>query len=230
MYQLVLVRHGQSTWNKENLFTGWKDVDLTEEGQNEAYTAGQKLTAEGFNFDIAYTSTLKRAIKTCNSILDKMDLDYINVIKAWRLNERHYGGLQGLNKKETADKFGDDQVHIWRRSYDTPPPQLELDSKEYKEQVDIYKLIDPDVIVPRSESLKLTLERVMPYWESDLAPAIKAGKKLIIIAHGNSLRALIKHIDNISDEEITSLNIPTGRPIVYMLDENLKGIKHYSLD
>ncbi len=224
MYQLVLVRHGESVWNAKNLFTGWVDVDLSSKGLSEAKEAGLLLKEQGFDFDIAYTSTLKRAIKTCNSMLDELDLNYIDVIKSWHLNERHYGGLQGLNKKETAEKYGDDQVHIWRRSYDTPPPEVDPEDSYYQKQVKTHFKIDPKIIVPKAESLKLTLERVLPYWNEILAPQIKTGKKLLVAAHGNSLRALIKHIDGISDEKITSLDIPTGNPIIYQLDENLSGI------
>ncbi len=226
--KLVLVRHGQSVWNKENRFTGWKDVDLTEQGREEARTAGELLKEAGFEFDLAYTSVLKRAIRTLWSILDNMDQMWIPVIRDYRLNERHYGALQGLNKAETAAKYGDDQVHIWRRSYDTPPPKMERDDERYAGNFRVYKDLS-EAQIPLSESLKDTVGRFIPYFESDIKPQIQAGKQVLICAHGNSLRALVKYLGDISDEEIVKLNIPTGVPMVYELDDNLKPIKNYYL-
>ncbi len=228
MYKLVLLRHGESQWNMENRFTGWADVDLTEKGITEAKNAGELLKSEGFHFDKAYTSVLKRAIRTLWITLDELDLMWIPVERSWRLNERFYGGLTGLNKAETAEKYGDKQVLIWRRSYDVPPPDLEKSSEYYPGNHARYKSLS-DKELPVTECLKDTVERVVPYWEISIAPDIKAGKKLVIVAHGNSLRALVKYLDNISDEEILKLNIPTGAPLVYELDENLKPIKHYYL-
>jgi len=219
--KLVLCRHGQSTWNKENLFTGWHDVDLTEQGAAEAIQAGQQLHELGIDFDVAYTSVLKRAIRTLWYILDEMDQMWIPVIRAWELNERSYGALQGLNKAETAAKYGDEQVHIWRRSYDIPPPELEADDERHPKFDQRYAGIEN---LPASESLKTTLERVQPYWEDVIVPDLKAGKNVLVAAHGNSLRAMVKMLDGISDEDITSLNIPTGIPLLYELDENLKPI------
>jgi 2,3-bisphosphoglycerate-dependent phosphoglycerate mutase len=226
--KLVLVRHGQSVWNKENRFTGWKDVDLTEQGREEARTAGILLKEAGFEFDVAYTSVLKRAVRTLWSILDNMDQMWIPVIRDYRLNERHYGALQGLNKAETAAKYGDDQVHIWRRSYDTPPPKMERDDERYAGNFRVYKGLS-EAQIPLSESLKDTVDRFIPYFESDIKPQIEAGKQVLICAHGNSLRALVKYLGDISDEEIVKLNIPTGVPMVYELDDNLKPIKNYYL-
>ena len=217
--KLVLCRHGQSDWNKKNLFTGWTDVDLTEKGIQEAIDAGQLLSELGFEFDIAYTSVLKRAIRTLWLMLDEMDLMWIPVVRDWRLNERHYGALQGLNKAETAAKYGEDQVHIWRRSYDIPPPPLEADDERHPSFDPRYKGI---ANLPGAESLLLTLERVKPCWTDVIAPDLKAGKNVLIAAHGNSLRALVKMLDQISDEEITGFNIPTGIPMAYELDDDLK--------
>lgn len=228
MYKVVLLRHGESVWNKENLFTGWTDVDLSEKGIQEAIESGKVLKKEGYTFDIAYTSVLKRAIKTLNIVLDEMDLDWIPVVKNWRLNERHYGALQGLNKAETAEKYGKEQVMEWRRSFDTPPPALEETDDRYPGKDPRYADLSKDEL-PLTESLKLTIDRFLPYWHETIAPTIKSGKKVIVVAHGNSLRALVKYLDNISEEEIVGLNIPTGIPLVYELDENLKPVKHYYL-
>ena len=218
--KLVLIRHGESAWNLENRFTGWKDVDLSPKGIEEAKAAGKILKEMNLVFDVAYTSYLKRAIKTLNIVLEEMDELYIPVYKSWRLNERHYGALQGLNKAETAKKYGDEQVHIWRRSFDVAPPQVEKDSPMYPGNIDRYKEI-PENEIPTGESLKLTIDRVLPYWESDISKQIKAGKNVLISAHGNSLRALIKYLLNISDEKILDLNLPTGTPLVFEIDENL---------
>jgi 2,3-bisphosphoglycerate-dependent phosphoglycerate mutase len=223
MYKLVLIRHGESDWNKENRFTGWTDVDLSEKGLAEAKNAAEILKKEGFSFDIAYTSVLKRAIRTLWIVLDKLDLMWIPVHRSWRLNERHYGALQGLNKAETAKKYGDEQVHIWRRSYDVLPPLLETSDKRHPANDPRYHdLKNP----PAGEALKQTVDRMLPYWNETIAPAIKSGKKVIVAAHGNSLRALVKHLDGMSNEEIMELNIPTGIPLVYELDKNLKPISH----
>lgn len=228
MHKVVLLRHGESTWNKENRFTGWTDVDLSEKGVKEAHQAGQTLKKEGYTFDIAYTSVLKRAIRTLWITLDEMDLMWIPVIRNWRLNERHYGSLQGLNKAEMAQKFGEEQVHIWRRSYDTQPPALEKSDERYPGKDPRYKDLSEKEL-PLTECLKDTVARFVPYWENTIAPTIKQGKKVVIAAHGNSLRALVKYLDNIPEDEIVSLNIPTGVPLVYELDENLKSIKSYYL-
>lgn len=228
MHKLVLVRHGQSTWNLENRFTGWIDVGLTEQGVAEAREAGRLLKDGGYEFDAAYTSVLKRAIKTLWLVQEEMDLEWLPVTRAWQLNERHYGNLQGLNKAETAGKFGEELVHIWRRSYDIPPPALDLDDERHPRFDPRYAVLTPGQ-VPATESLKITLERVLPYWHEVLSPEIKAGKRLLVAAHGNSLRALVKYLDNISDEEIPGLNIPTGVPLVYELDEDLNAIKSYYL-
>jgi len=228
VFKLVLLRHGESLWNKENKFTGWRDVDLSEKGIKEAESSGKVLNDEGFSFDVAYTSVLKRAIRTLWITLDQMDLMWIPVYRSWRLNERHYGALQGLNKSDTAAKYGDEQVLIWRRSYDTTPPELEENDERHPKNDPIYKDMDPSEL-PATESLKLTIERFLPYWNDTIVPTIKEGKKVIIAAHGNSLRALVKHLDNVSEEEIIKLNIPTGVPLVYELDENLNPIKHYYL-
>ncbi|HEX9385418.1 MAG TPA: 2,3-diphosphoglycerate-dependent phosphoglycerate mutase [Anaerolineales bacterium] len=228
MYKLVLVRHGQSTWNLENRFTGWTDVGLTELGREEAHEAGKLLREGGYVFDVAYTSVLRRAIQTLWIVLEELNLEWIPVTNAWQLNERHYGALQGLNKAETAEKFGEAQVKIWRRSYDIPPPALELDDERHPRFDPRYASLTPEQL-PATESLKITLDRVLPYWHSTLSPVIKSGKRVIIGAHGNSIRALVKYLDNISDAEITELNIPTGLPLVYELDEDLRPIKSYYL-
>lgn len=228
MHKLVLLRHGESVWNKENRFTGWTDVDLSENGVAEAKKAAQVLKKEGFVFDLAYTSVLKRAIRTLWLTLDGMDLMWIPVYNSWRLNERHYGALQGLNKSETAAKYGEKQVLIWRRSYDIPPMALDRSDSRYPGNDARYKdLALKDL--PLTECLKDTVDRFLPYWHEKIAPEVKSGKRLIIVAHGNSLRALVKYLDNISDEKITDLNIPTGMPLVYELDDNLKAIKNYYL-
>ena len=228
MYKLVLVRHGQSEWNKTHRFTGWTDVDLTGHGRAEAGKAGEVLNEMGFSFDLAYTSVLKRAIRTLDIILDEMDMMWLPVRKSWRLNERHYGNLQGLNKKEMAEKVGEEQVHIWRRSYDVPPPPLAEDDKRNMRNDPRYANFDGDEF-PLTECLKDTVERFLPYWENEIAPKIKEGKRLIIVAHGNSLRALVKYLDKVSDKEIVKLNIPTGIPLVYELDDDLNPIKNYYL-
>ena len=228
MYKLILVRHGQSTWNLENRFTGWTDVGLTDLGREEAHEAGKLLREGGYVFDVAYTSVLRRAIQTLWIVLEEMNLEWIPVTNAWQLNERHYGALQGLNKAETAQKFGEAQVKIWRRSYDVPPPALELDDERHPRFDPRYASLTPEQL-PATESLKITLDRVLPYWHSTLSPVIQSGKRVIIGAHGNSIRALVKYLDNISDAEITELNIPTGLPLVYELDEDLKPIKSYYL-
>lgn len=228
MMKLVLLRHGESEWNRENRFTGWYDVDLSDKGQIESRTAGETLKKEGFVFDIAYTSVLKRAIRTLWNVLDEMDLMWIPVYKNWRLNERHYGALQGLNKAETAQQHGEEQVLVWRRSYDTPPPALEKNDPRFPGNDPRYASLQPEE-VPFTECLKDTVERFLPLWHSEIAPLIKAGQKVIIAAHGNSLRALVKYLDNISDEDIVGLNIPTGVPLVYELDDDLKPIKSYYL-
>lgn len=228
MFKLVLVRHGQSRWNQENRFTGWYDVDLSDQGRSEAANAGRLLKSEGYTFDLAYTSRLKRAIRTLWIVLDEMDLMWIPVRRNWKLNERHYGGLQGLNKSETAEKHGEDQVHVWRRSYDTPPPPLSEDDERHPKFLAAYQDLTPAEL-PATESLKETVERVVPLWENEIAPEVRAGKKVLIAAHGNSLRALVKYLDGISEEDITELNIPTGIPLVYELDDNLKPIRHYYL-
>ena len=221
MPTLVLLRHGESTWNKENRFTGWTDVDLTEKGREEAVTAGQLIKAEGLIFDVAYTSLLKRAIRTCWITLDELDLLWLPVYRSWRLNERHYGALQGLNKAETAAKHGDEQVKIWRRSYDVPPPALTPDDPRHPGHDPRYAFMPP-ADLPLTESLKDTVARFLPYWDDAIAPAIHDGKRVLIVAHGNSLRALVKYLDGISDEDIAGLNIPTGIPLHYRLDEDLK--------
>ncbi|MEM8546756.1 MAG: 2,3-diphosphoglycerate-dependent phosphoglycerate mutase [Pseudomonadota bacterium] len=219
--KLILCRHGQSDWNLKNLFTGWTDVDLTDNGIAEARSAGVLLREAGFTFDVAYTSVLKRAIRTLWLVLDEMDLMWIPVIRAWELNERHYGALQGLNKAETAEKYGDEQVHIWRRSYATPPPVLEADDERHPAHDPRYAGIAG---LPATESLATTLERVAPYWDTHIAPDLAAGKNVLIAAHGNSLRALVKMLDGVSEDEITGFNIPTGVPIEYKLDEDLKPV------
>ena len=228
MYKIVLLRHGESVWNKENLFTGWTDVDLSEKGVEEAHEAARLLMVEGLTFDIAFTSVLKRAIRTLWIVLDDMDLMWIPVRRSWRLNERMYGDLQGLNKAETAEKLGQDLVHVWRRSYDTPPPTMKKKDKRHPIHDPRYANIS-DVDIPATECLKDTVERFIPYWKDEIIPTIKEDKRIIITAHGNSLRALVKFLDNISDEEIPSLNIPTGIPLIYELNESLQPIKHYYL-
>ncbi|PHV19978.1 2,3-diphosphoglycerate-dependent phosphoglycerate mutase [Janthinobacterium sp. BJB446] len=228
MYKIVFMRHGESTWNLDNRFTGWTDVDLTEKGVNEAKAAGQILKQEGFTFDVAYTSVLKRAIRTLWLALDEMDMMYLPIKNDWRLNERHYGALQGLDKGETAAKYGDEQVLVWRRSYDTPPPPLEANDDRASFNDPRYAGL-PKASIPLTECLKDTVARVMPAWDEEIASAIRAGKKIIISAHGNSLRALIKMLDGISDSDIVGLNIPNGQPLVYELDADLKPIRHYYL-
>ena len=228
MKKLVLLRHGESSWNKENRFTGWTDVDLSEKGVLEAKQAGQVLKREGFIFDIAYTSVLKRAIRTLWLTLDGMDLMWIPVYNSWRLNERHYGALQGLNKSETAAKYGEEQVLIWRRSYDIPPMALDKKDPRYPGNDVRYKGLDPKDL-PLTECLKDTVARFLPYWHEVIAPAVKSGERVIIVAHGNSLRALAMYLDHISEEKIVNLNIPTGLPLVYELNDNLKPIKSYYL-
>jgi 2,3-bisphosphoglycerate-dependent phosphoglycerate mutase len=230
MYKVVLLRHGESTWNKENRFTGWTDVDLSDKGREEAKNAGKVLKAEGFVFDVAYTSVLKRAIRTLGYTLDELDLMWIPVHRSWRLNERHYGALQGLNKSETAAKYGEDQVKIWRRSYDIPPPPLEKNDPRFPgndPQGRYNNVATADL--PQTECLKDTVARFLPLWQQEIAPLVKAGKKVVIAAHGNSLRALVKYLDNVPESEIVELNIPTAVPLVYELDANLKPIKHYYL-
>lgn len=219
--KLVLIRHGESQWNLENRFTGWKDVDLSLKGVEEAHAAGKELKEKGFSFDVAYTSYLKRANKTLNIVLEEMDELYIPVYKSWRLNERHYGALTGLNKAETAKKYGDEQVHIWRRSFDIAPPLVDETSEYYPKKEKRYAdLAENDI--PKGESLKDTIARVLPYWDSDISKSLKAGKNVIVAAHGNSLRALIKYLLNISDEDILNLNLPTGKPLIFEIDSDLK--------
>ncbi|MCD4651049.1 MAG: 2,3-diphosphoglycerate-dependent phosphoglycerate mutase [Candidatus Cloacimonetes bacterium] len=228
MYKLVLLRHGESVWNMKNRFTGWTDVDLSEKGIVEAHQAGKSLREQGFCFDMAYTSVLKRAIRTLWITLDELDLMWIPVIRDYRLNERHYGDLQGYNKSEMAKKVGEEQVHIWRRSYDIPPPELEVTDDRYPGKDPRYSSLS-ETELPKTESLKLTVERMLPYWHEVISKSILEGKRVLVAAHGNSLRALVKYLDNVLDEEIVSLNIPTGIPLIYELDENLKPIKSYYL-
>ncbi len=228
MHKLVLLRHGESIWNRENLFTGWTDVDLSEKGMEEAKEAGRVLKDEGYTFDIAFTSVLKRAIRTLWIVLDEMDLMWIPVVRDWRLNERHYGALQGLNKAETAAKYGEQQVKIWRRSYDVRPPALEEEDPRNAVKDRRYKDLRKEEI-PRAECLKDTVERFLPCWHDVISPAVRAGKRVVIAAHGNSLRALVKYLDGISDEAIPELNIPTGMPLVYELDEGLRPVRSYYL-
>ncbi|MBA3755305.1 MAG: 2,3-diphosphoglycerate-dependent phosphoglycerate mutase [Nitrosomonas sp.] len=228
MMKIVLLRHGESTWNKENRFTGWTDVDLTPRGLQEAQNAGRLLREQGYAFDIAYTSVLKRAIRTLWITLDEMDQMWIPIQHTWRLNERHYGALQGLNKSETAAQYGDEQVLIWRRSYDARPPTLTIDDERYPGADPRYKNLTHDDI-PLTECLKDTVARFLPYWNATIAPQVQAGKSVIIVAHGNSLRALVKYLDNMSEEEILNRNIPTGVPLVYELDDNLEPIQNYYL-
>ncbi len=228
MHKLVLIRHGESLWNLENRFTGWTDIDLTPTGIEQAKTAGQLLKAAGYEFDVAYTSMLKRATRTLWHCLDEMDRTWLPVVHSWRLNERHYGALQGLNKADMARQYGDAQVLLWRRSYDTPPPALEAGDAR-SERGDLrYAKLQPDQI-PLTECLQDTVARVLPFWNESMAPAIKAGKRIVVAAHGNSIRALVKYLDHISDEDIVGLNIPNGIPLVYELDANLKPIRHYYL-
>jgi len=228
MMKLVLVRHGESEWNKLNLFTGWTDVDLSEKGHEEAKAAGRVLKAEGYDFDICYTSYLKRAIHTLNHILDEMDRAWLPVIKTWKLNERHYGALQGLNKAETAEKYGEEQVKIWRRSFDVKPPELSPDDERSALKQAMYRDVDP-ALLPANESLETTIERVVPYFEEVIKPEMAAGKRVVIAAHGNSLRALVKYFDNVSKEDIIGVNIPTAVPLVYEFDDDFHAVRHYYL-
>jgi len=228
MNKLILLRHGESTWNKENRFTGWTDVDLSGKGFDEAHKAGQTLKKENLKFDIAFTSRLKRAIKTLNIVQEETDLLWVPVIRAWELNERHYGALQGLNKSEMAQKYGEAQVKVWRRSYDVQPPALELTDERHPNKEEKYADL-PVSVLPSTECLKDTVARSVPYYEKEIVPYLKGGKTVMIAAHGNSLRALVKYLDNIPENEITELNIPTGMPLVYELDDSLKAVKHYYL-
>jgi 2,3-bisphosphoglycerate-dependent phosphoglycerate mutase len=228
MRKLVLIRHGQSLWNLENRFTGWTDVDLTEQGLREAEHGARLLMEQGLTFDLAHTSLLKRAVRTLWRVQDVMDLMWLPVFKTWRLNERHYGALQGLNKAETAKKYGEEQVFVWRRSFDTPPPELDQDDDRFPGNDPRYASLAPEDL-PRCESLSLTIDRTMPYWFDTVAPQVRAGKRVLIVAHGNSLRGLVKFLDGMSDEEITTLNIPTGLPLVYELNDDLTPIRHYYL-
>jgi 2,3-bisphosphoglycerate-dependent phosphoglycerate mutase len=228
MHKVVLLRHGESTWNKENRFTGWHDVDLTDRGRDEAREAGRLLKESGYVFDVAFTSVLKRAIKTLGIALDTLDQLWIPVTKSWKLNERSYGALQGLNKAETAAKHGEAQTKIWRRSFDIPPPPLTIDDERHPSHDPRYRELKASDL-PLTESLKDTIARFMPYWHETIAPVVKSGKRVVIAAHGNSLRALVKDLDNIPESEITELNIPTGIPLIYELDDNLKPIRHYYL-
>jgi 2,3-bisphosphoglycerate-dependent phosphoglycerate mutase len=228
MHKVVLLRHGESDWNRENRFTGWTDVDLSEKGLQEAKQAGEVLKREGYTFDLAFTSVLKRAIRTLWIVMDQMDLMWIPVKNSWRLNEKHYGALQGLNKSETAAKFGEEQVHIWRRSYDIPPPPLDHNDERYPGNDPRYKNLKEEEL-PLTESLKDTVERFLPYWHQTIAPEIKSRNKVIIAAHGNSLRALVKYLDKIPEDAIVNLNIPTGMPLVYELDNDLRPIRNYYL-
>lgn len=232
MLKLVLIRHGESQWNKENRFTGWTDVDLSEKGVEEATRAGEKLLSDGFVFDIAFTSVLKRANRTLDIVLEKMGLaggGAVPIRKSWRLNERHYGALQGLNKAETAAKYGDEQVKIWRRSYDVRPPALEKDDPRYPGHDSLYKDLSESEL-PTTECLKDTVERFLPFWESDILPSLKEGRRVLIVAHGNSLRALAKYLEGMSDEEILKFEIPTGKPLVYELDDEFRPVKRYYLE
>jgi len=228
MYKIVLLRHGESAWNRENRFTGWTDVDLTEKGEDEARTAGKLMKEAGFQFDIAYTSVLTRAVRTLWLALQEMGQVWIPVVNSWRLNERHYGALQGLNKAETAKKYGDEQVHIWRRSYDTQPPSLTPDDERFPGHDRRYKGLT-SAELPLTECLKDTVARFLPYWFDSIVPTVKSGKNVLIVAHGNSLRALVKYLDNVSDNDIVELNIPTGVPLVYELDDDLKPIRSFYL-
>ena len=228
MIKLVLVRHGESEWNKKNLFTGWMDVDLSEKGHEEAAAAGQLLKAEGYDFDLCYTSYLKRAIHTLNHMLDEMDRAWLPVVKSWKLNERHYGDLQGKNKSEAAEKLGEDQVKIWRRSFDVKPPVLADDDERSAKKQPMYRDVD-ESFLPQNESLETTIARVIPYYLEEIKPQMKAGKRIVIAAHGNSLRALVMYLDKMSKEEVLGLNIPTATPLVYEFDDNLNPVKHYYL-
>ena len=228
MIKLVLLRHGQSTWNLENRFTGWTDVELTPLGQEEARRAGQLLKEEGYTFDVVFTSLLRRAIETKQLALAQMGLHWLPVHRHWRLNERHYGALQGLNKKETSERHGEDQVFLWRRSYDVPPPPLALEDERHPAQDARYQGLAPDAL-PATECLKDVVDRMIPYWHDAIVPQLRAGARVLVVAHGNSLRALVKHLDGVSEEDITELNIPTGIPLVYELDAQLKPIKSYYL-
>jgi 2,3-bisphosphoglycerate-dependent phosphoglycerate mutase len=228
MHKLVLIRHGESVWNRENRFTGWTDVDLSEKGREEARTAGKLLKEQGFAFDISYVSVLKRAVRTLWIALDEMDLLWLPVRHDWRLNERHYGALQGLNKSETAAKFGEEQVKVWRRSYDMPPPPLERSDPRFPGNDPRYFCLKPEQL-PLTECLKDTVARFLPFWHETLAPDLRSGKRVLVVAHGNSIRAMVKYLDNVSDDEIVGVNIPTGIPLVYELDADLKPLKHYYL-
>jgi len=228
MMKLVLIRHGESEWNKLNLFTGWTDVDLSEKGHEEAKAAGQLLKENGYDFDVCYTSYLKRAIHTLNHVLDEMDRTWLPVNKSWKLNERHYGALQGLNKAETAEKYGDEQVKIWRRSFDVKPPALTDDDPRNAKNLDMYRTVDAKDL-PATESLETTIERTVPYFEEVIKPEMKAGKRVLIVAHGNSLRSLVKYFENMSSEDIIGVNIPTGSPLVYEFDDNFKVTNKYYL-
>jgi 2,3-bisphosphoglycerate-dependent phosphoglycerate mutase len=228
MHTLVLVRHGESTWNKENVFTGWTDVDLSEKGLGQAHEAGKLLAERGFSFDVAYTSYLKRAIRTMWTILDEMDMMWIPEHKSWRLNERHYGALQGLNKSQTASEYGEEQVKLWRRGYAVQPPALEESDTRHAKHQPHYQHVQ-EYAIPHTESLKDTFDRLMPYWIDTMAPPLKNGSKTLVVAHGNTLRALIKHLDNLTEDEVLELNIPVGEPLVYELGENLKPHRHYYL-
>jgi 2,3-bisphosphoglycerate-dependent phosphoglycerate mutase len=228
MYKVVLLRHGESTWNKENLFTGWTDVDLSEKGVQEAVDAGRQLLKDGYTFDVAFTSVLKRAIRTLWLTLEEMDLMWIPVYNSWRLNERHYGALQGFNKAQTAEKYGEAQVKLWRRSYDVRPPALTPDDERYPGKDPRYRDLRPEE-VPLTECLKDTVARTLPYWHDTIAPVVRSGQRVIVAAHGNSLRGLVKYLDNVSDQDIVGLNIPTGIPLVYELDEALKPLRSFYL-
>lgn len=228
MLPLVLLRHGESIWNKKNLFTGWTDVGLTETGKQEAHQAAELLIENHYTFDIAFTSFLNRSIETLDIVLDKMNLTNIPVVKSWRLNERHYGALQGLNKSQTTEKYGEEQVHIWRRSYDIQPPALEETDPRFPGKDPLYEDVPPELL-PKTECLKDVVERFLPYWNDQIVPVLKNDKKVLICAHGNSMRALVKYLDNVPDEQIASLNIPTGVPLIYELDEELKPLRHYYL-
>jgi len=228
MIKLTLLRHGESLWNRDNRFSGWTDVDLSPQGKTEARNAGKVLKAGRYSFDVAYTSVLKRAVRTLWIVLDELDLMWIPVERSWRLNERHYGALQGLNKAETAERFGEDQVLLWRRSYDIRPPSLDKADERYPGKDARYSELD-DQDIPLTECLKDTVDRFLPYWHASIAPALKTAKRAIIVAHGNSLRALVKYLDRVSDEDIASMNIPTGIPLVYELDTELRAVKHYYL-
>lgn len=228
MHKLVLIRHGESEWNKLNLFTGWTDVDLSDKGHEEAKEGGRVLKAEGYDFDLCYTSYLKRAIHTLNHVLDELDRNFLPVIKSWKLNERHYGALQGLNKSETAEKYGEEQVKIWRRSFNVKPPALEPGDERAPKNQAVYRDVDPAEL-PLTESLETTIARAVPYFEQEIRPQMEAGKRVVIAAHGNSLRALVKYFDNVSADDIVGVNIPTGIPLVYEFDDAMKAVKHYYL-